>query len=179
VSPCTTPLAFETLVALWTGELDDLSAARAEEHLFACDPCAAASEHLAFLIDGLRGALPPVISHAHRDRLVAAGTRIVSTVVEPGIDAHARFAPEVDLLVHVLRADVGRAERVDLELVGPDGSPMLELPLVPFDPARGEVLIACQRHYEQFPSVPTFRVLAVEGGVRRRAGDFFVHHQWR
>lgn len=175
---CAQPLAFETLVALWAGELDDVTAAHAEAHLFACDACAAASERLAFLIDGLRAWLPPVISHAHRDRLRTAGVRVVDTVVEPGVRAHARFAPDVDLLVHVLRADVARAERVDLELVTPTGATFLELPHVPFDRARGEVLIACQRHYEQFPE-PTFRVHVIEGGARRHAGDFVVEHVWR
>lgn len=175
---CAQPLAFETLVALWAGDLDEVTAAHAEAHLFACDACAAASERLAVLIDGLRAALPPVISHAHRDRLRAAGVRVVETVVDPGVVAQARFTPEVDLLVHVLRADVARAERVDLELVTPTGATFVELPHVPFDRARGEVLVACQRHYERF-SDPTFRVHVVEGGVRRHAGDFVVHHAWR
>ena len=178
MTTCATPLAFETLVALWTGELDDDAAADAEAHVFACDRCAAASDRLASLIDALRGALPPVISHAHRDRLLAAGTRISTTIVEPGVDGHARFAPDVDLLVHVLRADVARAARVDVELVGHDGRLMFELPHVPFDRARGEVLIACQRHYEEFHD-PRFRVHVVEGGVRRHAGDYFVRHAWR
>jgi anti-sigma factor RsiW len=173
------PVAFETLVALWCRELDDVSAAHVEEHLFACDPCAAASDRIGNLIEGVRHALPPVISHAHLERLLGDGKQIVRTVVEPGIAAHARFAPGVDLLVHVLRAPISGAERVDVDLMSADGTPRIPFEHVPFDRARGEVLIACQRHYEEFPFEPVYRVHAVEGGVRRPLGDYVVHHVWQ
>ena len=176
---CTEPVLFETLVALWANDLDAETAEGVEAHVFACDRCHAAAERLGFVVDGVRNALPPVISRAHLDRLLAAGTRIVTTVVEAGRDAHARFAPEVDLLIHVLRADLAGAERVDVEMVSPDDSQQMPFEQVPFDAARGEVLIACQRHYEHFPFEPKFRVYATAGGARRRVGDYFVHHVWR
>ena len=172
------PIPFETLAELWAGELSPELAEPVEEHLFGCVPCSAMSDRLGEIVDGLREQLPPVISHALRDRLVAKGSRVKHNIVDAGVENHARFDPDLDLLIHVLRADLSRADRVDLELVDPAGHPHVEMVHVPFDPRAGEVLIACQRHYEHFPFEPRFRVHAFEGGARRHVGDYFVHHQW-
>jgi Putative zinc-finger len=176
--------AYETLVALWAGELPEAEAFVVDEHLFSCDACAAASERLAQVIGGLRATIPFVISHAHRDRLVSAGMRVHVTSVDPGRDPsvrrRARFAPDVDLLVFALRADVTRADRVDVDIVSPTGSLKHALEGVPFDRDTGEVLIACQRHFEgMFPTDPIFTVHAVEAGERRTMGDYVVTHIWR
>jgi hypothetical protein len=181
-SPCATPTPFETLVALWCGELPAEEAEALEEHLFACDACADASARLGVLVAGLRGFIPPVISHAHRDRLAASGVRLRVTPVEPGVDVEVFFAPEFDLLVHALKGDLAHADRVDIVLLDPAGIPRLEFEHVPFDRQTGEVLVACQRHYETLgavPGDPRFSVHAYEGGVRRQVGSYFVRHQWR
>jgi Putative zinc-finger len=174
----------EALVALWAGELDESAAAEIDEHLFGCDSCAAATERLATLVGALRERLPYVISHAHRDRLIAAGTRICVTDLEPSPDRaptrSARFAPDVDLLVHSLHGDFSNADRVDIEIAHPEGEPIV-LQGVPFDRQKGEVLIACARHYEQaFPSGdPVFGVHVIEAGHRRAMGEYVVRHVWR
>jgi hypothetical protein len=178
---CQEPVPFETLVALWTGDLGPDESDRAEQHLFACDACADASDRLGKLAAGLWQVIPPVISHAHRDRLVAAGTRIRYTPVKAGVETDAYFVPDVDLLVHVLEADLTGAERVDVQLLDAQGVVRLELAHVPFDGQTGEVLIACQRHYqhnEALTSDPVFQVHAYQGGVRREVGSFFVRHHW-
>lgn len=61
------------------------------------------------------------------------------------------------------------------------GAPSYQLEQVPFDRAKAEVLIACQRHYEgMFPANdPVFHVHAVEGGERKHVGDYVVVHEWR
>lgn len=178
MSPCAKPVSFEALVAWWTGDLPADEAAAIEDHVFACDECAAACDRFARLAEGLRAAIPPIISHAHRDRLVAAGARVRLTPVEAGVDARARFAPDVDLLVHALHGDFSRAERVDVDIVH-DGAVRASFEHVPFDAKSGEVLVACQRHYQtMFAGDPTFRVHAVEGGERRIVGDYFVLHEW-
>jgi anti-sigma factor RsiW len=50
--------SYETLVALWAGELDEAEAAAVDEHLFVCDACAAATERLAKVVGTLREKLP-------------------------------------------------------------------------------------------------------------------------
>ncbi len=173
------PVALETLVAWWTGELAGDEAARVEEHLFACDACAGASERFARLAAGLREHLPPIISPAQRDRLLAAGTRIRVTPVDVGVDATAVFGSDVDLLVHALRADLSRAQRVDVDIVMQGWSQPLVCEGVPFDATAGEVLVCCQRHFQHMsPADPLFRVHVVEAGQRRSVGDYFVRHIW-
>jgi Putative zinc-finger len=182
MNPCPT---YETLVALWAGELDEAEAAVVDEHLFGCDACAAATERLAKVVETLREELPFVISHAHRDRLEAAGTRIAVTDLEPTLDPtlrrSARFTPKVDLLVFTLHGDLSRADRVDVEIASPTGERRHVLEDVPFDRKTGEVLIACQRHYEEMFSTgdPIFRVHALEAGERRNVGEYTVTHVWR
>jgi hypothetical protein len=179
VTPC--PRApLETVAALWAGELGEPDATSFCEHIFSCDVCAARAERTAKLVGGLRALVPMVISAAHRDRLVAGGMRIHVTPVRAGVDGRARFAPDVDLLVHALAADLSAATRVDVEIVGPTGAPSLVFENVPFDRARGEVLIACQRHYEgMFDGDPLFQVHAVEAEARRQVGQYRVVHEWR
>lgn len=175
----TCPVPFETLARWWLDDLPDAESAAFEEHLFACDTCSAASERLGDLVSGLRAWIPPVISHAHRDQLAREGKRIRMTPVDAGADAHARFDRDLDLLVHVLRGDLSRAERVDLEIGGADRGWRVVLEHVPFDRKAGEVLIACQRHYRDvFPGDPVFKVIIVEQGERRPLGDYLVIHEW-
>ena len=175
----TCPTPFETLARWWLDDLPDAESTALEEHLFACDACAAASERLGKLVSGLREWIPPVISHAHRDRLAREGKRIRLTPVDAGVDAHARFDRDLDLLVHVLRGNLSRAERVDVEVGRPDIGWRVVLEHVPFDRTAGEVLIACQQHYHaMFPGDPVFKVFVVEQGERRPVGDYVVIHEW-
>jgi predicted anti-sigma-YlaC factor YlaD len=179
VTECARPVGFETLVAWWTGELATDEAARVEEHLFACDACAGVSERFARLAAGVREHLPPIISPAQRDRLLARGTRIRVTPVDAGVDATAVFGPEVDLLVHALRVDLSRAQRVDVEIVMQGWSEPLLCEGIPFDVKSGEVLVCCQRHFQHMsPADPIFRVHVVESGERRSVGDYLVRHIW-
>ena len=180
MTACANPIPFETLLALWTGEVPNQAAATLEEHLFSCDECAPAFERFAGLAIGLREFIPAVISHDHRDRLLAQGARICNTPVEANRLAHARFAPELDLLVHVLKADLSGADRVDLEAIAPDATWQFLFELVPFDRTTGEVLVACQRHFEiMFPGDPIFRLYAVSAGQRKHLGDYRVEHIWK
>jgi hypothetical protein len=180
VSPCGSPLSFETLVAHFANDLADDEAARVDEHLFACDACAEQADRLAGLVGALHEAVPPVLSRARRERLERAGKRLVVTPVAAGGEERAVFAPGVDYLVHVLRGDLAAARSVDLDLVTPDGTLLRAYENVPFDAAAGEVMIACQRHYEgRVPEDTRFRVWAHEGGERRRVGDYYIEHVWR
>lgn len=182
MSACASPIAHETLVELWAGELPEEEAERVETHLFRCDACAGAFERLAALVAEMREVIPPVITRELRERLVARGMRLLITTVEPGGHAVARFAPDIDLMVHVLRADLAGAKRVDLDFVSRAGETLSTIEHVPFDVARGEVMIACQRHYEwMFPesAEPRMRLRAVEGEPPRILGEYTVVHVWR
>jgi hypothetical protein len=181
VKPCTARVPSETLVAWFAHELAEADEGALEEHLFSCDECSAASERIGRLTGALRDVIPPVISHALRDKLAAAGQRILFTPCAPEGTATARFAPDLDLMVHALRGDLSQAERVDVEVLQPDGTVRISIEAVPFDPDAGEVLVACQRHYRMMlpeGEQPTFRVHVTEAGQKRRLADYLVVHIW-
>ena len=179
---CASPVPFGRLVDLWAGELPEPEAASVEEHVFACEACGCVYERLGALVGRLREAVPPVISSERLARLRAAGRRVVVTPVTPDVDARARFAPGLDYLVHALQADLAGAERVDVEVLHPSGETFLVVEGAPFDRDKGEVLIACQRHYEHLRPAgtdPTFCVHAWKDGQRGLIGRYLVIHEWR
>jgi hypothetical protein len=179
---CTNPIAFPTLVALWTHELSDEEAAAVDEHLFGCDACAAASEQLGAMLSSMGGLVPPVLTAAQRDAYLAAGKKLVEITFDPGQRGEAFFARELDLMVLRLRGDVATAERVDLEILDGNGQTFIALEHVPFDASRGEVLVACQQHFrymdDGFVGEPEFRLTAHEGGTSRRVGSYIIKHVW-
>jgi hypothetical protein len=171
------PLPEMLLHDYFAGDLERDRADQLEEHVFECSRCAAAFERAGELAAQLRTLVPPVISQASYERLAAGHTPIRLTRLAPGERAAIEFSDDVTLLVHALRADLAGASGVHVDILGPGGEPLLEVPHAPFDSERGEVLIACQRHYvDLYPREITFRVWSVVGGRRRRAGEYGVDH---
>ena len=169
----------DKLVEYWSGDIVGDECDALEEHLFTCDKCSAANVELAGLVEALRETIPFVISHGQRDRMRARGARVYVTDVVPDVHSSIRFTPEVDLHVFALRADLRRAERVDVTIFSPTGEVGAVYEHVPFDVSSGEILIACQRHYEgMFPGDPVFRVEVTEAGSRRDL-KYVVEHNWR
>jgi len=84
-------------------------------------------------------------------------------------------------LHHALHCDLANADRIDVEIAAPTGTPRYVLEAAPFDREKGEVLIACARHYETMfaGADPIFTVHAFSAGERRAIGDFVVTHVWR
>ena len=177
----THPIPFETLVALWARELPTDEADAIEAHLFACDECAATAAGLDHLFGTLLATIPPVLTRPLVDRLAAQGLHIKELVVTQPTGNEAVFTADLDLYVFALRADVADAERVDVEITDAAGTPRLQFMHVPFDVSRGEVLVACQRHYQAYDSLLSagqFKVYAHVAGKRREAGAFSIKHIW-
>lgn len=175
---CASPIPFETLVDLWTGEL--AKAEGVEDHLFTCDQCAAASAQLDRLIGSLLHLVPPVLTRGLYDRLQERGLKILEKEFAAGARGDAYFAADLDLMVFSLRAPLADAERVDLEVLDGTGYVHFAFTHVPFDASRGEVLVACQQHFRDYPSTgdPEFRVFAVQAGTRRQVGSYVIKHVW-
>jgi len=173
---CASPLSFETLVDYWMGALDPELAEHAEEHLFTCGSCTDVSVRTAALLRALRSLVPAVVSATWLDRLVQEGARIRTTNVQPDVGVTVAFSPEVDLLVHRLKADLSHVDRVDCEVLDASGTPLLTVDHVPFQ--RDEVLIACQRHYaDQYPPDIRFRVSARSADGTRTIREYRVFHE--
>jgi hypothetical protein len=152
-------LALAALVAYWTRDLSPAETEEVEAHLFSCDACAAEAERVAAIAGAFRGQVPPAISAEQLAELRSRGLAIEENTFLPGARATVTFGSQLDLMIHHLSGlDLASAERVELT-VRSEGAGMLHHdPFVPFDAARGEVTIACQRHFSLFPADIVFDV---------------------
>ncbi len=151
-SACATPISWEELVAYWAGELGDGEVDRLDEHLIGCPTCTAESARVSAVTEKLRSMTPPIIDHARLAALQAQGHRIHDNVVEPDDRHLVVFGAQTDFLIHRLRVDLTRAARVEVRVMAEAaGVVLLVEPSTAFDRHSGEVLIACQRHFESFP----------------------------
>lgn len=174
----TCPIALDRLFDAYAGELSEADEQALEDHAFACEVCGEAYARVGRLAGGLRSFIPPVITRQRLERLLEAGSRVTLTEVSAGASVRVRFAPDVDLLVHALRGDLADADRVDVALESVGGAPLTAFDDVAFDREHGEVLIACQRHYEAlgFPAAIRFRLRAHAADGVRVVGDYVVDH---
>jgi hypothetical protein len=170
------PLSFETLADYWAGALPAPEQEAVEEHLFSCQSCTERSARMASLQQALRTLMPAVISAARLDGLVGGGTRIRTTDVAAGATVQVVFSREVDLLIHRLQLALPDATGVDCEVVDGTGGQLFFLERVPFDAARGEVLIACQRHYADLGADVRFRLTAADAAGARHVREYRVLH---
>lgn len=186
IPPCTAPLDDDALLAWWVGDGAPPLARRTEEHLLACDACAARARTLHELAaavsalvrsgDAAVAVVPSVV-----DRLRREGRRIREYALPPGGRVACTVAPDDEVLVARLRADLRGVERVDV-VSTIDGGPERRVPSVSFDPAAGEVVL--------LPPITAIRgraacvermalvAVSTDGG-ERRLGDYeFDHTPW-
>lgn len=170
--------SLETAAAWVLGEQTEEESDRFEEHLFACDRCAARTLRMEALVGQLRAALPPLLTGERRRRLEATGQPMPVVHASPGVPATIEFGKGAAVGFWVLRADLSRVERLDCELLGPGGEPLVSIPDVPFDADRGEVVLACQRHYQHlgFPDEMQVRLTSVESAGSRPVGEYWLNH---
>jgi hypothetical protein len=81
-------------------------------------------------------------------------------------------------LQHLGRPTLG-ARPIDLDLSTSSGETSWHLEDVPFDPARGEVLVVCHRHFADLVPLSdiVFRVEIVSGDGHEEVTRYTVHHQ--
>ena len=97
---------------------------------------------------------PPIISHEALAGLYAQGASIAENTFAAGVRKAVHFEAHLDFLVHRLAGlPLADAERVDVHVTTRGASEIAyAFSSVPFDRERGEVLIACQRHFGPFPA---------------------------
>jgi hypothetical protein len=179
--PCESPVPFETLADYFAGELPEPEEQAIESHLFRCRHCSSSAERLAGLVTVVAARIPPVLSASRLADLERDG--LVESVNEmtPGQTAHVLYPVPGRLLVHRFSGvDLARARRVDVHLRTKDGEATARFDDVPFDPERGEVLVACQAHFaDLFPHEVVFAVEIVSEAERREAARYTVLHRRR
>jgi hypothetical protein len=176
---CTSPIPYDQLVDYWSADLGEGDCAAVESHLFGCESCTREAERASKIVQAIRTQIPPVISTSAVAALRDKGLVIVDNVFVPGVRTPVTFHAGVDLLVHHLAGlDLSAAERVEVNVRSESGVEISEEPFAPFDRERGEVLIACQRHFAAFPSD-----IAIDVRVHRKSGaptvsTYLVPHVW-
>jgi hypothetical protein len=170
-------LSHEEIVAYWAGEGDSDAV---EEHIFACDPCAALAERVAAITELLRSVVPPIVTQTIVDSLRARGHRMDDNFVQPGERSRVLFSTQNFIIHHLQGLDLADAERVSVSvLVDETDHVLVDAPDAPFEREAGEVLIACQRHYAAFPPNVRFEVKTLTKAGAARTTSYIVEHEFR
>lgn len=177
-APCSTPIAWEDLVAYWAGDLEPLETDRIDEHLMGCGSCSASSVRVAAVTEGVRAMIPGFLSHAQLAALAERGLRITDNPVLASERKTAVFTLSTDLLLHRLGGmDLSTVESVQILVTNEDtGDLLLNDPHVPFDPSTGEILVACQRHFGEFNRTIVFEVHVREASGATQVSRFAIPH---
>jgi len=175
---CTTPIPFAQLVDYWSDDLADAEVERIDEHVIACGRCAAESAAVAGIVHAFRVAIPPVVSAAHLRELAARGLVVEENPVGPGDRKPVVFPTGVDILLHRLYGlELAAVTRVRVIVRSESSGEVMHEDLdAPFDRDRGEVLIACQRHFASMPPDVLFEVHAQHGHGETTVVRYAVPH---
>lgn len=176
--PCASARKWDELVAWASADLDAEAEDALELHLMGCAECNAHAARALAVMEALRRLPRPIIERAEIEQLRAEGVRIVENIVVPGSRVEAAFAEDTDLLIHVLSGlELADAQTVSVT-VGCEstGEVFFAQPEAPFDRERGEVLIACQRHFAIYPPDVTFDVTVRGAAGEERQTRYVVPH---
>lgn len=183
--PCPRPLADQSLFDWWTGEGPAAERRAVERHVSSCDACAARAGDLAAIALAVRGLvregeLPAVVLPSVVERLLREGRRVRQYRVAPGSGVQCTVAPEDDVVLARLTAELRGVSRLDL-ISRVDDGPEQRLSDVPFDPAAGElVLMASSAQLRARPThVERMRLVALGPEGERVLGEYaFNHTPW-
>jgi len=181
--PCARPIADDALLDWWTGEAADPR--QLEEHLLACDECAARLRRVAAVAEGIRalartGRVPVVVLPAQLSKLQSEGRRIREYRVPAGGGVQCTVGPDDDVVLARLAADLTGVGRLDLVSCVDEG-PEQRLSDLPFDPGAPEVILASPTDVLRArpTSVERMRLVAVEPAGERLLGEYtFNHSPW-
>ena len=180
---CQSPLAWDTLLAYWLGELDAGSAERIEEHYIGCTPCSQRLEQLAALAQGIRklaraSGVNMIVDDAFVRRLRADGLRVREYRVPPDGSVNCTVAPEDDFVVGRLEAPLAGVQRIDMLTLDSDGSIARRQEDIPFVTDSGGVVFAPVIDGLRAMPVSTLhlRLLAVDDSGERVLGDYTFNH---
>jgi hypothetical protein len=180
--PCTSPIAFASLVDYWLGERADEREQALEDHFFACGHCTERLEELARLGAGVRaafrsGAVHAVVSAPFLDKLKREGVRVREYRLAPGESVNCTVGAD-EFVISRLSADLAGVKRLDVFEDIDDGKLRLAMHDVPFDAAAGEVLVCPPPALlRKLPAhVGRVRLVAVDEAGSRTLGEYTFNH---
>ncbi|HYD76445.1 hypothetical protein [Ramlibacter sp.] len=187
MSAPTDHLPVDALLQDWLGESDAATREAVDTHLMACDACGERLDQLVALGAGVRGAVRAgrvtvVAGAGFVDRLAARGVRIREYRVPHNGGVNCTVAPDDEVLVSRLQAPLQGVQRLDLAVeLSIQPGVVHRLDDIPFDPARGEVLVLPSvAQVRQLPAhTQHLTLIAREGDGSRELGRYeFRHSPW-
>lgn len=180
---CGNPIAHDTLVAYWLGELPSEREAALEEHLFGCVHCTGQLDGLAAFAAGVRaavrqGGIGVVVSEPFVEAMKQSGLRLREYRLEPGDSVNCTIRTEDDAVVSRIRAPLAGVKQLDVVRLRDDSGPEMRLTDVPFDADSGEVLLIPSA--ARLKAMPAFtmrmRLVAVGEAGENGIGEYTFHH---
>lgn len=180
---CQSPLAWDTLLAYWLGELDPDSEARTEEHYLGCDACSHRLEQLTTLARELRALMRRsgvnlFIDDRFVRRLVEQGLKVREYRVPLNGSVNCTIAPEDDFVIARLEAPLEDVQRLDMISLYSVGSGEIRHEDIPFVAESGHVVFAAPIDTLRAMPVSTLhvRLLAVDDKGERLLGEYRFNH---
>lgn len=178
---CERPLRLEELADYWFDDGAPSEAEPVEEHLMECEACSGRLRALVQLGDGVRrvarqGGVPVVVTPSFLDAAARGGLRMRQYRVSPGESVACTVAPEDDLVVSRLQADLSGVTRLDV--VSDWEGRELRIEDVPVDPAAPELILAQAMPALRAlgPSAIRIRLLAQDPAGERLLGQYTFAH---
>jgi len=182
---CREPIPSGALVDYWTDALEESASAKLEEHLFTCGSCTDRMARVASMARGVgrlgRGGVRIMLTKSLVERLRTDAVRVRSYTIDTGGSVSCTVAPEDELCVTTLRADLREVGRLDLEVLGEGGQVLSLAEDVPFDRERGEVLVGDSCAFlRTLPALGyVLRLTAMDAAAPRLVGEYrMLHRPW-
>jgi Putative zinc-finger len=181
---CDNPIDPAILADYWLAALPASEQDAVEEHLFACDECAASLREVIALGESLRalahsGSLMMVVPESFLQSAARQGLHISRYAPPAGGSVQCTVTAQDDLLIGRLTANLNSARRIDLSLCHPGGDEQFRLRDIPFSPADPAVLWQQSISFAKAAPTSTMvaRLLTVDdAGAEALLGEYTFHH---
>lgn len=180
---CRSPLAWDTLIAYWLGELDTADEAQVEEHYLGCGECSWRLEQLAALAGGVRtlartSGVTMIINDEFVRRLTADNLPVREYRVPRNGSVDCTVGPEDVFVVGRLEAPLVGVQRVDMLTLDDAGNTARRQQDIPFAADGGGVVFAPS--IDWLRAQPAFslrlRLLAIDDRGERILGNYTFNH---
>lgn len=180
---CQSPIAWDTLLAYWLGELGPESEARIEEHYLGCAGCSGRLQQVMELAQNIRtlvqtSAVNMVVSEDFVQRLLAHGVHVREYHVPLNGSVNCTVTPDDDIVVAHLEAPLADVARLDMVSVINADNHAVRYEDIPFNADSGAVVYAARIDTLRSLSKSTLqvRLLAVDAGGEHTLGEYtFIH----
>lgn len=185
MKPSSEHIPLDVLLEDWLGETDAATREAIDAHLMACDACGESFDELLALGQGVRealraGSLFAAASADFVQRLADRGVRVRQYRVPHDGSVNCSVAPDDEVLVSRLQAELGGVQRLDLiEESSLAPGALQRVQDIPFDPQASEVVyLAGTARVRALPAhTVQLTLVATQDGHEREIGRYAFHHR--